>query len=103
MQVRPTAGRPVTDGAQHLLNRRPYYDTMVAYKGTRARFLIGRRQSSPLPSETPASALRAPLNVLPRDMQVRIVAGLVDGVSLRAMSRMTGVHHDTIGRLQLAV
>lgn len=42
-------------------------------------------------------------NNLPFDQQAHIIALLVEGNSLRATSRLTGVHRDTIGRLAVRV
>lgn len=39
------------------------------------------------------------MNVLPRDKQIEIVAALTEGMSIRAVERLTGVHRDTIMRL----
>lgn len=38
------------------------------------------------------------MNVLPFQVRVRIASMVVEGQSLRAISRLTGVHRDTIGR-----
>ena len=43
--------------------------------------------------------LRIAMNVLKRDKQVAIISMLVEGNSIRAIERMTGVHRDTIMRL----
>lgn len=37
-------------------------------------------------------------NVLPAERRLEVLAALVNGTSIRAASRMTGVHQDTIGR-----
>lgn len=42
-------------------------------------------------------------NILPFDRQVEIVAALTEGVSIRAVERLTGVHRDTIMRLGVRV
>src|ERR1051326_8758585 len=42
-------------------------------------------------------------NVLPREKQATIIAALAEGSSIRAISRMTGVHQDTICRLGVRV
>jgi IS1 family transposase len=39
------------------------------------------------------------MNNLPRDKQVEIVAALCEGMSIRSVERLTGVHRDTIMRL----
>jgi IS1 family transposase len=39
------------------------------------------------------------MNNLSRDKQVEIIAALTEGVSIRAVERLTGVHRDTIMRL----
>ncbi len=39
------------------------------------------------------------MNVLPFDKQAAIISALVEGVSIRATERLTGVHRDTIMRL----
>lgn len=39
------------------------------------------------------------MNVLSRDQQITIVSALTEGMSIRAIERMTGVHRDTIMRL----
>jgi IS1 family transposase len=38
-------------------------------------------------------------NILPRDKQVEIIAALCEGVTIRAVERLTGVHRDTVMRL----
>jgi IS1 family transposase len=43
------------------------------------------------------------MNQLPFEIRVRIVAALVDGNSIRAIHRQTGVHRDTIMRLGVEV
>jgi hypothetical protein len=43
------------------------------------------------------------MNILPRDKQIEIVAALTEGVSIRAIERLTGVHRDTIMRLGVRV
>ncbi len=42
-------------------------------------------------------------NILQKDKQVAIVSGLAEGMSMRALSRVTGVHQDTICRLGVRV
>lgn len=42
-------------------------------------------------------------NVLPREKQATIISALAEGSSMRAISRMTGVHQDTICRLGVRV
>ncbi len=42
-------------------------------------------------------------NVLPRAKQAQVIAALVEGVSIRSIERMTGVHRDTIMRLMVKV
>lgn len=42
-------------------------------------------------------------NKLPKDKQVAIISALAEGSSMRAISRMTGVHQDTICRLGVRV
>jgi len=42
-------------------------------------------------------------NVLKRETQERIIGALVEGSSIRSVERMTGVHRDTIMRLQKRV
>ena len=42
-------------------------------------------------------------NVLPFEKRLRVLAALVDGNSVRATSRMTEVHQDTISRFALAM
>lgn len=39
------------------------------------------------------------MNILSRDQQIQIVAALTEGMSIRAIERLTGVHRDTIMRL----
>ncbi len=36
------------------------------------------------------------MNNLPRDKQIDIIAALTEGMSIRAVERLTGVHRDTI-------
>jgi len=42
-------------------------------------------------------------NVLSRDKQIAIISALAEGSSMRAISRMTGVHGDTICRLGVRI
>ena len=42
-------------------------------------------------------------NVLKLDKQVAVISGLVEGMSVRSVERMTGVHRDTILRLMVRV
>ncbi len=42
-------------------------------------------------------------NVLPRAKKVAVISALVEGVSIRSIERMTGVHRDTIMRLMVKV
>ncbi len=42
-------------------------------------------------------------NILPKDKQIAIISGLAEGMSMRALSRVTGVHKDTICRLGVRV
>jgi IS1 family transposase len=39
------------------------------------------------------------MNVLSRDQQIQVIAALIEGVSIRSVERMTGIHRDTIMRL----
>ena len=38
-------------------------------------------------------------NILPRDQQVRVIAALSEGMSIRSVERLTGIHRDTVMRL----
>src|SRR5437016_12498934 len=42
-------------------------------------------------------------NVLKLEKQVAVISGLVEGLSVRSIERMTGVHRDTILRLMIRV
>jgi IS1 family transposase len=42
-------------------------------------------------------------NVLPREKQIAVIGAIVEGVSIRSIERMTGVHRDTIMRLMVKV
>lgn len=42
-------------------------------------------------------------NVLPKDKQIAVIAALAEGTSLRALTRMTGIHRSTIAGLALRV
>ena len=42
-------------------------------------------------------------NVLSFDKQIQCIAALTEGVSIRATERLTGVHRDTIMRLDVRV
>ena len=42
-------------------------------------------------------------NVLPKDKQIQTISALAEGSSMMAISRMTGVHGDTISRLAVRV
>jgi IS1 family transposase len=39
------------------------------------------------------------MNVLSRDQQIQVIGALTEGMSIRAIERMTGIHRDTIMRL----
>jgi IS1 family transposase len=39
------------------------------------------------------------MNTLSRDQQIQVIAALIEGVSIRSVERMTGIHRDTIMRL----
>lgn len=39
------------------------------------------------------------MNTLSREQQVQVIAALIEGVSIRSVERMTGIHRDTIMRL----
>src|SRR5262245_3877561 len=43
------------------------------------------------------------MNVLPRDKQIEVIAALVDGLGVRAASRITGVNRGTVAALALKV
>ncbi len=43
------------------------------------------------------------MNVLKPDKKLAVVSALVEGVSIRSIERMTGVHRDTIMRLPVRV
>lgn len=40
-----------------------------------------------------------PMNILPRDRQIAVIAALAEGNSIRSTERLTGIHRDTIMRL----
>src|SRR5437867_10348257 len=42
-------------------------------------------------------------NVLPKEKQVAVIAALAEGSSLRALTRMTGIHRTTIMSLAVQV
>src|ERR1700754_4968081 len=42
-------------------------------------------------------------NILPKDKQIAIISMLAEGSSMHAISRVTGVHRDTICRLGVRV
>ena len=39
------------------------------------------------------------MNILPRDRQIAVIAALSEGMSIRSVERLTGIHRDTIMRL----
>ena len=39
------------------------------------------------------------MNILSHDQQIQIIAALTEGMSIRSVERLTGVHRDTIMRL----
>jgi IS1 family transposase len=39
------------------------------------------------------------MNILPRDKQIAVIAALSEGMSIRSVERLTGIHRDTIMRL----
>jgi len=45
----------------------------------------------------------APMNVLPRDKQIAVIAALTEGCSIRSVERLTSIHRDTIMRLGVRV
>lgn len=63
----------------------------------------------PLDYQLGAQAVRSnppwidPMNILPLDRQVAVIAGLCEGLSIRSTERLTGVHRDTIMRLGMRV
>lgn len=42
-------------------------------------------------------------NLLPKEKQITIIGALAEGSSMQAISRMTGVHQDTICRLGVRI
>src|SRR6266849_6713278 len=42
-------------------------------------------------------------NVLPKEKQIQVIAALAEGASLRAITRMTGIHRSTIAGLAMRV
>lgn len=42
-------------------------------------------------------------NILQKEKQIAIISGLAEGMSMRALSRVTGVHQDTICRLAVRI
>jgi IS1 family transposase len=42
-------------------------------------------------------------NVLPKDKQIAVISALAEGCSIRAISRITGIHQDTICRLGVRI
>lgn len=42
-------------------------------------------------------------NVLPREKQIAIIGALAEGASMRAITRMTGIHRDTVCRLGVRI
>lgn len=43
------------------------------------------------------------MNILPRDKQIEVIAALVEGVGIRAASRITGVNRGTVASLALRI
>jgi hypothetical protein len=43
------------------------------------------------------------MNDLPRDKEIKAIAALTEGVSIRVTERLTGIHRDTIMRLGVCV
>lgn len=39
------------------------------------------------------------MNILSRDQQITVISALTEGMSIRAVERLTGIHRDTIMRL----
>src|ERR1039458_8915842 len=39
------------------------------------------------------------MNILPRDKQIAVISALSEGMSIRSVERLTGIHRDTIMRL----
>lgn len=39
------------------------------------------------------------MNILPRDRQIAVIAALTEGMSIRSVERLTGIHRDTVMRL----
>ncbi len=39
------------------------------------------------------------MNILPRDQQITVISALSEGMSIRSVERLTGIHRDTIMRL----
>jgi hypothetical protein len=43
------------------------------------------------------------MNILPFDKQVAVIAALTEGMSIRSVERLTGIHRDTVMRLSVRV
>lgn len=43
------------------------------------------------------------MNVLPREQQTQVIAALIEGMSIRSVERLTGIHRDTIMRLSTRI
>jgi IS1 family transposase len=43
------------------------------------------------------------MNILPRDKQIAVISALSEGMSIRSVERLTGIHRDTIMRLGVRI
>jgi hypothetical protein len=89
-------------GSEHFLSEtaRP---GLPSGAGLRAERATARRLHVGAWREPGRGASGTVANVLSRELRLRVLAALVDGNSIRATSRMTGVHQDTIGRFAVKV
>ena len=62
----------------------------------------GRIRQSDVTADPPTSWI-GPVNILTREQQIAAISALVEGVSIRATERLTGIHRDTIMRLGVRI
>lgn len=85
------------------------FDILPVYPKSKPPYVSGSRKSmetKEIKFLTYVNGLRimpAEMNVLAQDRKLDVIGALVEGNSIRSIERMTGVHRDTIMRLQASV
>src|SRR5258708_3625601 len=68
---------------------------------TLRRVRPGMRPAIPILAEPPPTEKAVPMNVLSREEKVQVLHMLVEGTSLRSVTRLTGIHRTSVMKLML--